>query len=141
MYAPGHNIVQGHITSMAAKKILIIDDDEELVEELKDMLVSSGYDVTGLTKSISAIEVTRAANPDLILLDLKMNEMSGFEVADALKHLPETSHIPIIAMTGFYVINEPSWLMNFYDIKKCLKKPFSPQDVITRIEEVFSKRG
>lgn len=125
---------------MTQKKILIIDDDKEFLEELKETLILNGYDVVGMSESISAIKIAKAVNPDLILLDLKMSAMSGFEVADGLKRIPETSQIPIIAMTGFYTMKEHSWLMNFCDIKKCLKKPFNPQDVITEIELILGAK-
>ncbi len=126
---------------MAPKKVLIVDDDAEFLEELKEMLVLSGYDVTAVNKSVSALETVRSVMPDVILLDLKMSDMSGFEVAEAIKRLSETSHIPIIAMTGFYAIKEPSWLLNFCDIEKCLKKPFSSQDAIDHIEDALKKGG
>ena len=60
--------------------------------------------------------------PHLILLDLRMRSMSGFEVADGLKRFPETETIPVLAMTGFYTMKEHSWLMNFCGIRKCLKQ-------------------
>ncbi len=70
----------------------------------------------------------------MILLDLRMRRTSGFEIADGLKRFLETERIPVIAMTGFYTMKEHSWLMNFCGIKKCLKKPFNPLDVIAEIE-------
>jgi len=122
------------------KKILAVDDDKEFLEELKESLVNSGYDVTGVSEGNSAVKAARALKPTLILLDLKMSSMSGFEVADELKQFPETSSIPIIAMTGFYTMKEHSWLMNFCGIKKCFKKPFDPVEIIAGIEDVLSEK-
>lgn len=121
-------------------KVLVVDDDKEFLEELKETLINAGYDVTGISESMSAVKVAREIKPTVILLDLKMNSMSGFEVADELKRFPETNRIPIIAMTGFYTMKEHSWLMNFCGIKICLKKPFSPEDVINSIGTTL-KRG
>lgn len=64
--------------------------------------------------------------------------MSGFEVADELRRFTETANIPVIAMSGFYGMDERSWLMNFCGFKKCLKKPFNPLNVISFIEAVIS---
>ena len=125
---------------MAGQKILVVDDDKEFLEELRALLVRTGYDVTAVSESASAVKIARETKPDLILLDLKMSAVSGFEVAEGLRHFPETRATPIIAMTGFYTVKEHSWLMVFCDIKKCLKKPFNPSDVITEIERVLQRR-
>lgn len=123
----------------AEKKILVIDDDKEFLEELKEMLSITGYKAIGVADSVSAVNAARVTKPDVILLDLRMQEMSGFEVADKLKSFPETSRIPIIAMTGFYTLKEHAWLMNFCGIKKCIKKPFNPLDVIAEIEQAIKE--
>lgn len=119
------------------KKILVVDDDKVFLEELKKTLILNGYDVVGMSESAPALKVARAVNPDIVLLDLKMNEMSGFEIADGLRRMAETSRIPVIAMTGFYTLKEHSWLMNFCDIKKCLKKPFSPEEILSEIKSAL----
>lgn len=120
-----------------SKNILVVDDDKEFLEELKEMLQSSGYEVTALSESVAVMQTVRKSKPDLILLDLRMLSMSGFEVANELKRYPDTATIPILAMTGFYTMKEHSWLMNFCGIKKCLKKPFKPLDVIAEIERAL----
>ena len=126
---------------MPPKKILVVDDDKEFLEELKETLILNGYDVVGMSESAPALKIARAVSPDLVLLDLKMNEVSGFEIADGLRRMVETSHVPVIAMTGFYTLKEHSWLMNFCDIKKCLKKPFSPLEVISEIKLALEGEG
>jgi len=123
----------------AEKKILLVDDDKEFLEELKEMLALSGYKVMGVADSVAAVNAARVTKPDAILLDLRMQAMSGFEVADKLKSFPETSLIPIIAMTGFYTLKEHAWLMNFCGIKRCIKKPFNPLDVIAEIEQAIKE--
>ena len=123
----------------AEKKILLVDDDKEFLEELKEMLALTGYKVMGVADSVAAVNAARVTKPDAILLDLRMQAMSGFEVADKLKSFPETSRIPIIAMTGFYTLKEHAWLMNFCGIKRCIKKPFNPLDVIAEIEQAIKE--
>lgn len=126
---------------MDKKKILIVDDDKEFLEELREMLAVTGYEVTSVGDSIAAIRAARVVKPNVILLDLRMKAMSGFEVADKLKGFPETAVIPIIAMTGFYTLKEHAWLMNFCGIKRCMRKPFNPLDVIAEIESVLKENG
>jgi len=122
---------------MAEKRVLVIDDDNEFLQELRQMLAGSGYDVTTVSDSVAAVTAARTIKPDVILLDLRMRSMSGFEIADRLKGFNETSSIPVIAMTGFYTLKEHSWLMNFCGIRRCLRKPFNPLDVIAEIEDVI----
>jgi len=124
---------------MAEKKVLIVDDDKEFLEELGGILATSGYDVTSVGDSVAAVKAARTTKPDIILLDLRMSMMSGFEVADRLKNFPETATIPIIAMTGFYTLKEHAWLMNFCGIRRCIRKPFNPLDVIAEIENTLKE--
>jgi two-component system, response regulator PdtaR len=120
-----------------AKRILIVDDDKEFLEELKETLGLSGYDVVDVNNSISALEVARNSRPDLVLMDLKMPGKSGFQLADELSHLSELGNIPVIAMTGF-LKDDYIPLINICGIKKCLRKPFNPLDVITHIETALT---
>lgn len=124
---------------MSGKKVLIVDDDKEFLEELREVLGNTGYDVTIVVDGIAATKAARIVKPDVILLDLRMKGMSGFEVADRLKGFSDTADIPIIAMTGFYTLKEHAWLMNFSGIKRCLRKPFNPLDVIAEIENVLKE--
>jgi DNA-binding response OmpR family regulator len=124
---------------MMGEKIMIVDDDKEFLDELEDLLGASGYTVRSVSEGMAATKQALEMKPDVILLDLKMGGMSGFEVADELRRFAETSHIPLVAMSGFYAMDENSWLMNFCRFKKCLKKPFNPLDVIATIETVLRK--
>lgn len=120
---------------MQKKKIMIVDDDREFLEELTEILTLNGYDTMAFSDSTLAMKKFYDIKPDLILLDLKMNKKSGFQIADELKHSPETAHVPIIAITGYYTEKEHASLMNIYGIKSCLIKPFDPQELIRKIEE------
>jgi len=128
------NPIFSNIENASGKKIIIVDDDVEFLEELKEMLTLNGYNVTAVSNGITVIDEVRNVKPDVVLLDLKMEGVSGFWVADELKIFPETKHIPIIAMTGFYKNKELSRIINFCGIRKCLRKPFAPLDVVKEIE-------
>ena len=64
-----------------AKKIMLVDDDKELLEELADSLTADGYEMTLCPDGESALEMAPKIMPDMILLDLKMGKMNGFQVA------------------------------------------------------------
>jgi two-component system response regulator AdeR len=114
-----------------------VDDDKECLEELQETLVSVGYEVEAINDSLLVLEAANRANPDCILLDLKMPKKSGFRVADELRQL---KHIPVIAITAFFTETEHSLLMKICGIRKCLKKPLNPVEVIEQIEIVLSNK-
>jgi DNA-binding response OmpR family regulator len=121
---------------MENKKIMIVDDDKEFLDELKETLALSGYDLVAVNDADLVLDEAKKAKPAVILLDLKMPKKNGFQVADELRHFSELQQTPIIAMTAFFKEAYVP-LMNICGIKKCLKKPFHPLDVITQIEEAL----
>lgn len=119
---------------MAGIKIMIVDDDKEFLEELQEMLDSSGYDTVAINNSITALNAARSEKPDVILLDLKMGGKDGFQVTEELKKDPETERIPIVAMTGYFTTEQHATLISMCGMDGCIIKPFNPLDVICRIE-------
>lgn len=117
------------------KKVLIIDDDEEFLEELKEMLSLSGYELIAVSDGYAAVNITKLTKPDIVLVDIKMKGLNGFQVVDRLNQDPDTAGIPIIAMTAYFTNDEHLRLMQVLGIKKILQKPLKPLDVISIIEE------
>ena len=120
---------------MTDKKIMIIDDDKESLEELSEMLSLNGYEVTSLSEANTALKQTLLLKPNLILLDLKIKGKNGFQIADKLRQSPATNNIPIIAISGYYTRDIDTVIMNSCGIRKFIKKPFKPLDVIMEIEK------
>jgi len=124
---------------MAVKKVMIVDDDKDLIEELQEALSLKGYETIAISESTSALDTVFSLKPDVILLDLKMDGMSGFQIAQSLRRLPSTAPIPIIAMTGILNKENHRALMDVYGITVCLEKPFNPCKVIDAIEAVLQE--
>ena len=82
------------------KKILVIDDLPENVFMLQDRLLQEGYEVSTAYGGNDGLEKAYSTKPDLILLDVMMPDMNGFEVCKTLIHNDRTKHIPIILVTG-----------------------------------------
>lgn len=120
------------------KKIMIIDDNKEFLEEIVETLTLSGYEAVAVHDETKAVSSVMKEKPDVILLDLKMPKKTGFMVAAELRCLPEFSEIPIIAITGFFK-DYCAPLVNTFGIQRFIKKPFNPLDVISRIEEVLKE--
>lgn len=82
------------------KKILIVDDDQDIVKIIKMRLTYEGFDVIEAFEGLDGIEKARSLNPDLIVLDLLMPRVTGFEVLKILKLDEKYKHIPILVLTG-----------------------------------------
>ncbi|MBW2576399.1 MAG: response regulator [Deltaproteobacteria bacterium] len=83
------------------KKVLIVDDDPQILKMLNKTLSSNGYNVEEALDGFEVGAKTMQFKPDLMILDLYMSEMAGFEICERIKENPKTSHIKIIAHTGF----------------------------------------
>ncbi len=121
-------------------KVLIVDDNEELLEEMRKMFASGGYDVITTSDSYIALEEALHIKPDIIILDLKMSPKSGFHVAEEIRSCYELKDTPIIAMTGFYTEKEHVLMMKLCGIKSFILKPFQPADLIARVEFALGRQ-
>lgn len=82
------------------KKILVIDDNTELRENITEILQLAGYDVVAAENGKTGIELASKEHPDLIVCDIMMPELDGYGVLHLLKMKPETGQIPFIFMTA-----------------------------------------
>lgn len=82
------------------QKILLVDDDPDVVELLRLSLVAAGFSVIAAANGIDALKQARAHRPDLIVLDLVLPEMDGFTVCETLRKERATASIPILILTG-----------------------------------------
>lgn len=85
---------------MERKRILLADDEEDIKTVVKFFLESRGYDVLTAFDGLDAISMCESEKPDVLLLDVMMPVMNGFEVARRLKKNPETAGIPIIMLSA-----------------------------------------
>lgn len=125
---------------MGKNKIMIIDDDKKFLDQFNDILTLSGYDVVIVSDALAVLDVATRAKPDVILLDLKMPKKSGFQIAEELRNFSELNNVPIVAITGFFK-EENVPLMSLCGIKRCIKKPLYPLDVIAQIEGALAEKN
>lgn len=85
---------------MAKKKILIVEDEESLLKLESILLTSKGYEVQGVGDGRAALDAISRSKPDLVLLDIMLPEIDGFEVCRRIKEDDETRHIPVIMLTA-----------------------------------------
>jgi CheY-like chemotaxis protein len=85
---------------MAKKKIMVVDDEKDIVEFLKVLLEDNGYAVTGAYNGVEAMELVSKEKPDLILLDLQMPEATGTDFYRKLRSKKGLSDIPVVVISG-----------------------------------------
>ena len=83
------------------KKVLIVEDNELNMKLFHDLLDAQGYETLQTREGLSALALARQHQPDLILMDIQLPEISGLEVTNWLKEDDELSHIPVIAVTAY----------------------------------------
>lgn len=82
------------------KKILIVDDEKDIRELLKDKLIQSKYQVITASSGQEAIDICKENHPDLILLDIAMPELDGYQTCEKLKGEKESKGIPVLFLSG-----------------------------------------
>ncbi|MDQ3855500.1 MAG: response regulator [Chloroflexota bacterium] len=92
---------------MSEGRILIVDDNATGRQLLRDTIELEGeYDVVTAANGLEALEAVRREKPDLVLMDLHMPLMDGYETTENLKAHPETASIPVVALTASHVMSE-----------------------------------
>jgi CheY-like chemotaxis protein len=125
---------------MAKRTILVIDDDIDLVEIIRMTLENEGYEVIDAQSGTRGLELAETNNPDLILLDVMMDELDeGFQVAYKLRHGDGTRDIPILMLTavadqtGFEF--DPGKDADFLPVNEFLEKPVSPRKLVDMVRK------
>ena len=119
------------------KKILIVDDRPEVVELVRVILEGEDYEIVDASNGKEALKKARLEKPDLVLLDVVMPKMDGFEVCRKLKKDPQTKEIPIIMLTAkAQEVNQEKG--REVGARDYLTKPFSPSALLTKIEEILA---
>lgn len=113
--------------------ILVIDDTPENLELLAALLSSQGYKVRSVTKGSSGLRGAQAAPPDLILLDINMPQMDGYEVCRQLKADQRTRHIPVIFISALEDVLDKVQAFEVGGVDY-ITKPFQVEEVLARIE-------
>ena len=120
-----------------ARKILTCDDEKHIVRLIQVNLERQGYEVITAFNGVECLEKVKEDRPDLIVLDVMMPEMTGFEVLETLKSDPETENIPVIMLTAR--AQDSDVLRGWQSGVECyLTKPFNPMELIAFVKRIFS---
>lgn len=123
---------------MFKKKILVIDDSELMLNIIKDVIADAGYNVITTSSGKEGLELVRKEKPDLVLLDLIMPEMNGFEVCEALRADDSNNLLPIIILTARN--NDEDRLRGLeMGADDYIIKPFNPRELISRVNNTLRR--
>lgn len=132
------NVVDKHIARSARGPILVIEDDPDTLEITCDLLVQAGWSIQAAENSIEAIEIIEKCPPVLILLDLMMPEMDGFEVIKKLRYHPQWQLIPIIVITSVE-LSTSEYAQLSKQVQNIFQKgKYELQDLLNEVNEVVS---
>ncbi len=123
----------------SAHRVLVVEDEQDVAELLRYNLAKEGYDVVVADNGAEALRRAREAKPEVILLDIMVPQLNGWEVCRRLKQDPETRALPVIMVTGR--VDEGDKVLGFeMGADDYVTKPFSPRELIARIRAVV-RRG
>lgn len=116
------------------RNILIVDDDPDIVDIIAICLKDNNLSPVKAYNGPEALEKLKTEKADLILLDINMPGMNGFEVIKNLKLNPETRDIPVVVLTGTYISEDDKKHGLTLGVAKYLTKPFSADDIVKEIK-------
>ena len=119
------------------KKIVYVEDELEMIDLVKLILNRKGYEVIGAAGGREGLDIIRDVLPDLVLLDLMMPDIEGWEVYQQMRADDATKHIPVIIITAKAQNIDKVLGLHIAKVNDYISKPFSPQDLVTSVEKVF----
>ena len=121
------------------RQIVCIEDEPEMIDLFKLILTRRGFEVIGANGGRQGLELVKEIKPDLILIDLMMPDMDGWEVYQNLKANEETQHIPVIVVTAKAQSIDRVLGLHIAKVNDYIAKPFSPSALLDSIEQVLSQ--
>ena len=122
------------------RTILCIEDEQEMIDLIRLILSRRGFEVLGANGGRQGLEMIRKEHPDLVLLDLMMPDMDGWEVYQQMKADDAIKDIPVIIVTAKAQSIDKVLGLHIAKVDDYIAKPFSPQELLTSIEAVLSKK-
>lgn len=119
------------------KRILCVEDEQEMIDLIRLILGRRGFEVKGADGGIEGLRMIRQDLPDLVLLDLMMPDMDGWEVYQQMKADEKTRSIPVIVVTAKAQNIDRVLAMHIAKVDDYITKPFSPQELLMSVEKVL----
>lgn len=123
-----------------ALKILYIEDDQEMIELIEMILNHKGFQIYGAQGGRKGLELVDQLKPDIILLDLMMPDLDGWDVYQQLKSNQDTKNIPVIVITAKAQPIDRVFSLQIAKVTDYIAKPFRPHELLSSIDRVLDRK-
>lgn len=123
------------------KRLVYVEDEREMIDLVRLILSRRGFEVIGANGGRDGLETIRRELPDLVLLDLMMPDMDGWDVYQQMKAEEATRDIPVIVVTAKAQSIDKVLGLHIAKVDDYISKPFSPQELTESVEKVLTRRA
>lgn len=124
---------------MATNCVVCVEDEPEMIDLVRLILAKEGFEVVGVAGGLEGLETIERLQPDLVLLDLMMPDMDGWEVYRRMKGNPATSSIPVIVVTAKAQSIDKVLGLQVAKVDDYITKPFGPAQLLKSVERVLAR--
>jgi two-component system response regulator VicR len=121
-------------------KVVCVEDDSEMIDLVKLILARQGFEVTGATGGLEGLDAIAREQPDLVLLDLMMPDVDGWEVYHRMKADERMRNIPVIVVTAKAQSIDKVLGLHIAKVDDYITKPFGPRELLNSVEKVLAMR-
>jgi DNA-binding response OmpR family regulator len=121
------------------KRLIYIEDEQEMIDLVRLILNRRGYEIIGANGGREGLDLVRQHKPDLVLLDLMMPDMDGWDVYQQMKAEESTQNIPVIVVTAKAQSIDKVLGLHIAKVEDYISKPFSPQELVDSVEKVLAR--
>ena len=124
-----------------AKRVVCIEDEPEMIDLVRLILGRKGFEVIGANGGVEGLETVRREKPDLVLLDLMMPDMDGWEVYQQIKADEALRHIPVVVVTAKAQSIDKVLGLHIAKVDDYITKPFGPQELLESVAKILGDGG
>ena len=121
-------------------RILIVEDTEDNRQIVRDLLTSAGYELIEAVDGAEGVAMAQSYRPDLILMDIQLPVVDGYEATRRIRAIPELARVPIIAVTS-YALSGDEAKTRAVGCDGYVAKPFSPRQLLAKVREFLPEAG
>jgi len=121
------------------KLVVCIEDEQEMIDLVQLILGRRGFEVEGANGGLEGLEKVQQKKPDLVLLDLMMPDMDGWEVYQRMKSDEELREIPVIVVTAKAQSIDKVLGLHIAKVDDYITKPFGPQELLESVEKILGQ--
>lgn len=124
-----------------SRVVICVEDEQEMIELVKLILSRKGFEVIGASGGLEGLRLIEQLQPDLVLLDLMMPDMDGWEVYQRMKANAALNKIPVIVVTAKAQSIDKMLGLHIAKVDDYVTKPFGPTELLNSVERVLARRA